>query len=166
MSLAMAAEQSLTPPAVPETLQAPRGEQVILHLRGVGSQLYVCERTPSGGYQWKLKGPDAELRDRSGVVVGRHYAGPSWAYRDGSVVVGRPVANRDAPDPSAIPWLLLHAVDHSGSGLLTRVSSIQRVATRGGQPPRASCDAATPSGEVKSAYSAEYFFYAPKVENH
>jgi hypothetical protein len=163
---AMAAQESLAPPAVPQTLQAPQGEQVILRLQGVGFQVYVCERTQSGQYQWKFKAPDAELRDRNGTVVGRHYGGPSWAYRDGSVVVGRAVANMDAPDPKAVPWLLLRAVDHSGGGLLSRVSSIQRVATSGGQPPRASCDAATPSGEVKSAYSAEYFFYAPKVDGH
>ncbi len=102
---AMAAGESLTPPQVPQTLQAPRGEQVILHLRGVGSQTYVCERSQGDQYQWKLKGPDAELRDLNDVVVGRHYAGPSWAYRDGSVVVGRAVANMDAPDPKAVPWL-------------------------------------------------------------
>ena len=33
------------------------------------------------------------------------------------------------------PWLLLTATNHSGTGMLAGVSTIQRIHTKGGQPP-------------------------------
>jgi hypothetical protein len=52
-------------------------------------------------------------------------------------------------------------VSHAGNGLLTNVTTIQRVHTHGGQPPAEGCDAAHRDAETKSSYTADYYFYAP-----
>jgi uncharacterized protein DUF3455 len=78
-------------------------------------------------------------------------------------VVGKKVAQEDAPKPDAIPWLLLKATSHTGQGVLTRVTSIQRIQTDGGVTRDAdTCNASTNGKEFRSAYSADYYFYAPK----
>ena len=77
-------------------------------------------------------------------------------------MVGRVAAKQDAPKPGAIPWLLLTATSHTGQGVLSRVTSIQRIHTDGGVAPDANtCDASANGKEAKSAYSADYYFYMP-----
>lgn len=149
-------------PVVPENLQAPAGEKVILHAHATGVQIYVCQAETGQEAAWVLKGPEAELTDAIGKKVAHHSAGPSWTHSDGSVVVGKVVAKQDAPKAGAIPWLLLTAASHKGDGFMARVTSIQRIYTDGGLAPKASeCDAATDAKESRSAYSADYYFYAP-----
>jgi len=81
---------------------------------------------------------------------------------DGSEVKGKVIAKQDAPKPEAIPWLLLTAASHTGDGIFSRVTSIQRIHTEGGMPPSAStCDASANGKESRNAYSADYYFYAP-----
>src|SRR6266481_5297658 len=110
---------------------------------------------------WVLKAPEAELTDASGKVIGTHYAGPSWKHRDGSEVKGKLVSRVDAPETDAIPWLLLTAAGHSGNGVLSQVTTIQRIQTKGGQAPKTGCDQEHTGAEVKIPYSADYYFYAP-----
>jgi len=154
--------QSGAPPDVPETLKAAPGEHLVLVAHASGAQIYQCGRGADGQAQWSLKGPDAELRDDKGRVIGHHSIGPSWKYSDGSEVTGKAAARLDAPDPAAVPWLRLSAVSHTGNGLLAQVTTIQRLHTKGGQPPPASqCDPTKPSTEVKVPYTADYYFYAP-----
>ena len=156
------AAQNTPRPDVPEKIRVPENEQVILQLHAAGSQIYTCQMIVGGPYIWSLKAPEAELQDASGASVGMHFAGPTWKYKDGSEVMGKIAAKIDAPDPDAVPWLLLSAVNHSGDGALSRVSSIQRIHTKGGQPPKdAVCNASKFNTDVKSPYSADYFFYAP-----
>jgi hypothetical protein len=72
-------------------------------------------------------------------------------------------AKADAPDPTAIPWLLITVTGHSGSGKLSGVTSIQRVNTVGGLAPAAQeCTAQSGEVEFNSSYSADYYFYAKK----
>lgn len=148
---------------IPADIKAPDGEKVILRAHATGSQIYVCQAGADGKAQWTLKAPEAELHDKKGAVIGSHYAGPSWKLKDGSEVTGKAAAKVNSPDADAIPWLLVTVVGHSGSsGKLTPVTNIQRVHTKGGQPPAAAtCDSAKLNTEVKSAYSADYYFYAP-----
>jgi hypothetical protein len=154
--------QPTSRPAVPDTLKAPAGEQVVLLAHASGAQIYVCGQKTGGKPSWALEGPDAQLRDPNGVLVARHYAGPTWKHTDGSEVSGKPAAHVDSPDASSIPWLLVTATGHSGNGILSRVTTIQRINTHGGQPPSASdCDTATLGHHAKSAYTADYYFYAP-----
>jgi hypothetical protein len=149
-------------PEVPDKIQAPAGEEVVLVVHAVGAQIYTCAPGADGKYAWTLKGPQAELRDTHGAEVGRHFAGPTWKYKDGSEVTAKAAAKVDAPDPGAVAWLLLSATGHSGEGVLSRVTSIQRIHTKGGQPAAAQeCSAARQNAETSSSYEADYYFYAP-----
>jgi hypothetical protein len=153
--------QKEVPPDVPDAIQAPAGEEVVLLAHATGSQIYTCQAAPDGKFSWTLKGPDAELHDRKDKVIGQHFAGPTWKLKDGSEVTGKAVAHVDALDAQSIPWLLVKVVSHSGNGQLANVTSIQRVHTHGGQPPAEGCDAGHRDAETKSAYTADYYFYAP-----
>jgi hypothetical protein len=146
---------------VPEKIKAPAGEEVVLRAHASGSQIYVCQASADGKYSWVLKAPEAELRDEKGTVIGRHFAGPSWKHNDGSEIKGKAVARVDAPDAASIPWLLVTVTDRSGNGVLSRVTSIQRIHTKGGQPPTGDCSAQKQNVEVKISYTADYYFYAP-----
>jgi hypothetical protein len=149
-------------PEVPESLKAPAGEEVILAAHATGVQIYVCQAETEQKSAWVLKAPEAELTDASGNKIVHHFAGPSWKHIDGSQVTGKVVAKQDAPKPGAIPWVLLSAASHTGEGILARVTTIQRILTEGGLPPNASdCNMAANGKESRSAYSADYYFYAP-----
>jgi hypothetical protein len=166
-ALAQAQTPAPTPSDIPASLQAPAGEQLILRAHATGWQIYTCGAGTDGKPQWTLKGPDADLHDKKGAVIGHHDVGPSWKYKDGSQVIGKAVAHADAPDVKgkaapSIAWLLLTAIGHSGDGLFARVSSVQRLHTEGGQPPPAAeCDPSKPSAAARSSYTADYYFYAP-----
>lgn len=159
--VSQASGQGLSRPDVPDKIKAPAGEQVVLLAHASGSQIYVCQAGADGKFGWTLKAPDAELHDQQGAVIGRHFAGPSWKHNDGSEVTGKAVARIDSPDADSIPWLLVTASGHAGEGIFSRVTSIQRIRTKGGQPPADNCDASTQNREVKSSYTADYYFYAP-----
>lgn len=147
----------------PNSIRAPAGEDLVLKAHGSGVQIYVCREASDGQARWILKAPDAVLRDGKGAAIIHHYAGPTWKHKDGSTVTGKAVAHADSPDPGSIPWLLLAATEHSGTGILARVTSVQRIHTKGGQPPAAdSCDGSKLGAEARSAYSADYYFYSPR----
>ena len=150
-------------PDVPGPLKAPAGEKVILVGHATGVQIYVCQAGTNPPFAWAFKAPEADLTDSRGKKIIHHFAGPTWKHIDGSEVVGSVTAKQDAPKPGAIPWLLLTAASHAGQGILTRVSSIQRIRTDGGVAPNANtCDASKTGQESRSAYSADYYFYARK----
>jgi hypothetical protein len=159
--VAQAGGQGVSRPDVPDKIKAPAAEEVVLQAHASGSQIYVCQAGTDGKFAWTLKAPEAELHDQQGAMIGHHYAGPTWKHNDGSEVTGKAVARVDSPDSDSIPWLLLTATGHSGEGVLSRVSSIQRIHTKGGQPPADDCNASGQNREVKSSYTADYYFYAP-----
>ena len=146
-----------------------RPAETVLELHGAGVQIYACQplsgggspgvASSSGGYGWRLKAPDASLRDGSGAEVGRHFAGPSWQARDGSTVVGELLASSPAPRPGAIPWLLLRARSHAGQGVFATVGYIARTHTRGGLAPTAGCDQAHAGREDRVPYRAVYLLF-------
>ncbi len=145
---------------IPAELKAPEGAKLVLVADAKGDQVYSCNEQ-NGQYAWALKAPEAQLFDKLGKVLGRHFAGPTWELSDKSVVTGKMIARADAPDKDAIPWLLVGVVDHSGSGQLSNVSYIQRLNTKGGKAP-SSCDPSSAGKEVRSPYSATYLFYESK----
>lgn len=149
---------------IPAEIKAPAGEKLVLKVHATGSQIYTCKAAPADGtYQWTLKAPDAQLLDKKGAVIGRHYAGPTWKYKDGSEITGKASAHVDSPDPSSIPWLLVAVTGHTGEGTFAKVSSVQRINTQGGKPPSEPCSAAAAGTESSSSYSADYLFYAPSA---
>jgi hypothetical protein len=157
----IASGQGSSRPDVPDKIKAPAGEGVVLQVHASGSQIYVCQAGVDGKFAWTLKAPDAELRDEQGAIIGHHFAGPTWKLNDGSEVTGKAVAKVDSPDADSIPWLLVTATGHSGDGALSRVSTIQRIHTKGGQPPADDCNASKQNREVRSSYTADYYFYGP-----
>jgi hypothetical protein len=130
-----------------------------IELRGIGAQVYTCEALPSG-FGWRLKSPEATLLDDAGAKFGRHFTGPSWKAGDGSTVVGEVVAHGPAPQPGSIPWLLLRAKSHSGSGAFASVGYIARIRTEGGVAPASGCDATHTGVERRVPYSAFYVFFS------
>ncbi len=125
---------------------------------GKGVQIYACKAT-AGAFAWTLTGPEATLSDAKGNAIAKHFAGPSWQATDGSTVVGEPLNASPSPDAGAIPWLVLHAKSHTGSGLMADVAYIVRTRTEGGLAPATGCDAGHAGAEARVAYSAVYLFF-------
>jgi Protein of unknown function (DUF3455) len=152
---------SLAAQEVPQQIQPPANEQLLLRVHAKGDQVYAC-KADGAQFTWTLKAPDAQLFDKDGKPFGKHFAGPSWEANDGSRVTGKAVAYAPSPDADSIPWLLVNILSHDGSGVLSRATSIQRLNTKGGKAPASGCDASHPGQEVRVPYSADYLFYAPK----
>jgi hypothetical protein len=149
-------------PDVPAAIAVPAGLEPVLFVRAKGSQIYTCQAGADGKFNWTLKGPEAELKDRKDKVIGQHSAGPTWKLKDGSEVTGKAVGHIESLDPDSIPWLLVNVESHAGkTGLLTNVTTIQRVHTHGGKPGNDACDESHKGAETKSEYTADYYFYAP-----
>ena len=148
-------------PDVPDAIAVPSGLTPVLFVRAAGLQIYTCQADPDGKYNWTLKAPDAELKDRKDKVIGQHIAGPTWKLKDGSEVTGKPIGHIDSLDSDSIPWLLVDVVSNSGKGALAKVTKIQRVHTHGGKPGNDPCDESHKGQETKSQYRADYYFYAP-----
>ena len=159
--LTFAMAQEPAKPEVPDKIKTPAGEELALVAHATGFQIYTCQLGTDGQPAWIFKAPEAELRDSTDRVIARHYAGPAWKHIDGSEVTGKVLAKVDSPDADAIPWLLLTATNHSGSGILARISTIQRIHTKGGQPPATRCTSSNLDATSKSSYIADYYFYAP-----
>ena len=132
-----------------ESIDVPPHSSLLLQAVGSGDQVYGCVNG-----SWALKAPDAKLLNQEGSVIGRHFAGPTWQLNDGSWVKGKAVARQVAPDPTAVPWLLLESV--GGTGRLATVRFIQRTETSGGDAPDSSC---SQNATRRIPYTATYSFY-------
>ena len=152
-----------TPPTVPPALEAPAGNSLYLEVLASGVQIYECSRKTDSTYEWAFKAPEATLTDRSGRVLGKHYAGPTWEAGDGSAAVGEVKGRDPGPNPTAIPWLLLAAKSNSGSGTFADARFVQRVATVGGVAPAGGCAESTLRSQARVPYSATYLFYRAQV---
>ena len=159
-----ATSEAGTLPSVPESLRTPATEMLSLEAAATGVQIYECgaRKDDPTRFEWTFKAPEAELFDRAGRRIGRHYAGPTWESDDGGKVVGVVKARDDGPDAGAIPWLLLGAKSTAGTGVFGRTTSIQRVRTVGGNPPGETCGAAQAGKLARVDYRATYYFYVPK----
>lgn len=160
----VAAAAQIAPPQVPENLKVPVTEVVLLKAVGKGTQIHVCSAKPGDESQfaWVLDRPQADLADEKGDVIGKHYKGPIWEAADGSKVTGQVQQRANAPNGNAVPWLLLKAASHEGSGTFARVTYIQRVDTITGLAPLTGCDKAHAGDEASADYQATYFFYVSR----
>ena len=147
---------------VPQELQPPGNEQLLVQVHGTGTQNYVC-KADGAKFTWTLKGVDAQLTEKDGKAFGKHSTGPAWEALDGSRVTGKAIANAPSPDSDSIPWLLITIRSHSGNeGTLSKVTSIQRLNTKRGKAPATGCVKENVDHEVQVPYSADYLFFAPK----
>jgi hypothetical protein len=157
----LAAAGCATAQQIPQTLQAPAGEELFLEARAAGVQVYECGAKPgdAAAYVWNFRAPEASLADAGGRPIGKHYAGPTWEALDGSRVVADVKARDAGPDAAAIPWLLLSVKSTAGSGTFEGTRSIQRVRTVGGIAPATPCGAANAKEVARVPYTATYNFY-------
>ena len=157
-----AAARSTTPPPVPGEIAVPEGSTLLFRRRAQGVQLYEC---PAG--QWTLHAPIALLfNPETKQPDGLHYGGidrgltpgPWWeSLEDGSRIRGSLVRPAPSPNRNSIPLLLLQVMEHSGSGIYTPVTHIQRLNTVGGVAPTGACNV---GARRPVPYSADYYFYA------
>ena len=63
----------------PQGIFLPGNSRLVWAVVGEGVQIYEAKPNPAGGYKWALKAPEAELKDLSGKLFGKHFAGPSWS---------------------------------------------------------------------------------------
>jgi len=146
--------------ALPAAVRVPAGETQKMWTVGAGEITYECreKKDAAGQYEWAFVGPVASLKDGSGKVVGKYYAGPTWESMDGSRVTAKQVAV--APQPAGnIPLQLVKAEPAMGMGSMQGVTYIQRLNTKGGVAPAAACAAGNAGAKQQVAYQADYVFY-------
>lgn len=155
---------ALKAPAAPDALRPPPNQVLTLETLATGVQIYECQASQDQPprFEWVFTAPEAELFDRAGRLLGKHYAGPTWLSTDGSTVVGEVKARDAGTDPDAIPWLLLTAKSRSGNGVFGQVGSIQRLETSGGKAPAEPCNQEAVSRVARVPYKATYYFYVPR----
>ena len=92
-----------TIPLVPENLRTPATEVLSLETEATGVQIYECNASKDQPtrFEWVFRAPEADLFDRAGNNIGKHYAGPTWESNDGSKVVGEVKAQIAGPDSGA-----------------------------------------------------------------
>ncbi len=147
--------------ALPESVKVPAGHKVAMETVGMGEITYECREkaTMAGSFEWVFVGPKAALNDRSGKTVGSYYGPPAtWASMDGSKLTGTQLAVAPAAAGS-IPLQLVKANPAMGSGAMTAVTYIQRVATQGGVAPAMACDAGSKGRQQIVKYQADYIFW-------
>ena len=146
------------PPLPDSTLAAPKGNHLAFFHDAVGVQIYSCQQG-SSGFAFGFVAPEARLFDHRGNVVINHFGGPTWqSVADGSSVIGTTIA-KFTDDPNSIAELLLAGSSHTGNGIMSDVTFIQRLETVGGLAPSTGCDADHLGEVVRVPYTATYFFY-------
>ncbi len=154
---------------LPEEIQPPEHVKILFRLHAKGNQIYVGRLDEdTNKYAWKLKAPDALLFDQAGELFGKHYGGPSWEAKDGSIVTGEVAGSSPSPDAKSIPWLLVTIITHTNKdeshrikGKMAKVAYVQRINTKGGKAPAIDPDSAHANQELRVPYSADYVFLAP-----
>ena len=146
---------------LPASVQVPAGHAVALQTMATGHITYQCRAKVdmAGQYEWVFAGPDAGLKDRSGQRIGKYYGPPAtWEANDGSRITGNQLAV--APGGAGnIPLQLVKANPASGAGIMQGVSHVQRVNTRGGVAPAATCAASNMGAQQVVPYTADYVFW-------
>jgi hypothetical protein len=139
---------------LPNSIAEP-GATPVLQVHAEGAQIYECKADGTGKLIWTFREPIATLF-ADGKTVGRHSAGPIWEHSDSSAVAGKVVGSAPGAGPADIPWLKLEVASRRGSGVLSDVTTVQRINTRGGKVDGA-CDGA---GTYRSVpYAADYVFF-------
>jgi len=126
---------------------------------GRGVQIYKCT-AQANAFQWIFQEPEATLYDQTGAEIGKHSAGPTWTWKDGSAIVGKVLQKSPAPDSANnIPWLLLETHSTATAGVLSNITLVRRSNTQAGQAPATGCDAQHVNSLARVPYQATYTFY-------
>ena len=121
--------------SLPDAVRVPAGFAVAIETVGVGEITYECKAKAgptamAGEFEWVFVGPKAVLNDRSGKMLGSYYGPPAtWQAADGSRITGAQLAVAPA-SAGNIPLQLVKANEARGSGAMSGITHIQRVASR------------------------------------
>lgn len=146
---------------LPATVQVPSGNVVAMETVGSGDITYQCRDKANmpGQTEWVFAGPDALLKSRAGKQVGKYYGPPAtWEAMDGSKITGTQLAVAPAGTGN-IPYQLVKANPVVGSGAMSGVTYIQRVAIQGGVAPALACTSANKGEKTIVKYQADYIFW-------
>ena len=146
---------------LPDAIKVPAGNKVAMQTVGVGEITYECrdKANAPGMTEWVFAGPSAVLNDRSGKPVGKYYGPPAtWEAMDGSKLTATQIAVAPST-PGSLPFQLVNANPAVGSGAMTGVTYIQRVALKGGVAPASECGAAQKGIKEVVKYQADYIFW-------
>ena len=147
--------------SLPDAVKVPMGNKVALETVGTGEITYECRDKAGapGTTEWVFVGPKAVLNDRSGKQVGKYYGPPAtWEALDGSKLTATQLAV--APSGAGnLPYQLVKANPAVGTGQMTGITHIQRVALKGGVAPATVCDAANKGSQETVKYQADYIFW-------
>jgi hypothetical protein len=160
-STASFAQPNFDQSTLPDAVRVPIGHRVALETVGVGEITYECrdKKEAAAQFEWAFVGPVAVLNDRSGKAIGSYYGPPAtWKSTDGSMVTATQLAVAPA-SAGNIPLQLVKANPATGSGIMTGVTYIQRVATKGGVAPAMTCDASSKGKREVVKYQADYILY-------
>ena len=147
--------------SLPDAVKVPAGNKVSMQTVGIGQITYECrdKANAPGMTEWVFVGPDAALNDRNGKQVGKYYGPPAtWEAMDGSKVTATQLAVAPA-GAGNIPYQLVKANPAMGSGAMTGVTHIQRVAIKGGVAPATMCSPANKGAKEIVKYQADYIFW-------
>jgi len=146
---------------LPDAVKVPAGNKVALETVGVGEITYECRAKADspGAFAWVFVGPQADLLSRSGSKLGTYFGPPAtWAALDGSKITGTQLAVAPA-GMGNIPSQLVKANPAVGSGAMSGITYIQRVATQGGVAPASMCDGGAVGRKEVVKYQADYIFW-------
>ena len=144
----------------PAAIAAP-GENAGRHPPRRGRAGLRVQGRHDGKLAWAFREPIATLV-LDGKTVGRHYAGPSWEYMDGSAVVGRPSAMRRARARPTSPGSSSKS-PRIAAAACSRPRHHGAAHQHGGRRPRGACDKA---GTLHSApYATDTFSCARDRES-
>jgi hypothetical protein len=153
--------KSFAQDALPDAVKVPAGHRVALETVGVGEISYECRAKADmpGSFGWVFVGPQADLMSRTGAKLGTYYGPPAtWASMDGSKITGTQLAVAPA-GAGNIPAQLVKANPAMGSGAMSGVTYVQRVATKGGVAPASACDNSTAGRKEIVKYQGDYIFW-------
>jgi len=175
--------QRETLPPVPDTIQVPAGQRLLMAGHAYGTQNYICLPSASG-FAWTLFGPQATLFHNDANQMITHFlsANPdeagtlraTWQHSvDSSAVWARAIGmSTDANfvAAGAIPWLLLEVVGAeegpNGGRQMTAATYVHRLNTAGGIAPATGCSVSANVGaRAFVPYQADYFFYRDQHRN-
>ena len=152
---------AFTQDGLPDTIKVPAGNKVAMETVGVGEITYECrdKANSPGMTEWVFVGPSAVLNDRSGKQVGKYYGPPAtWESLDGSKLTATQLAVAPS-SPGNLPLQLVKANPAMGTGAMTGVTHIQRVALKGGVAPSSACTMANKGSKEIVKYQADYIFW-------
>ncbi len=115
---------------LPEAIAIKDGAAVAT-FQAAGAQIYVCAKNVKGELAWAFREPIATLI-QDGKTVGRHFAGPTWEFAEGSHVLGKLTGKAPGKTAADIPWLKLASVEPASSGPAAGATAILRIDTKGG----------------------------------